>query len=244
MGYGNHRCPCQQIPVYNRARSLVNWEIRWRLTNSSMRAVNPLYLHPLTPEWIPAAVELDQKFLGGLWSADGYQREIDSPNGLLLAISTPKDPRFLEETGDLSPIDEPDPRFFEKTGDLSLLGFGCLWMILDEAHITLLVVDAAYRRQGLGRALVTALLEAARQHGMARATLEVRASNEGAIALYQSFGFKEAGRRKQYYQNPTEDAHILWRSGLQSPDFAEDLRLWKDLIGDRVKWLGPQAVDA
>jgi len=201
-------------------------------------SVKPLYLHPLTSEWIPAAVELDQKCLGGLWSADGYQREVDSPNGLLLALSTPKDLRFLQQTEELSSTNAPEPGGFQKNGDRVLLGFGCLWMILDEAHITLLVVDIAYRRQGLGRSLLLALLGVARQQGMARATLEVRASNGGAIALYQSFGFQEAGRRKQYYQHPPEDACILWCGGLQSADFAKNLCLWKDQVQHQLKARG------
>jgi ribosomal-protein-alanine N-acetyltransferase len=111
-------------------------------------------------------------------------------------------------------------------------------MILDEAHITLLVIDEAYRGQGFGRALLIALLEAARVHDMARATLEVRPSNEAAIALYNSFGFKEAGRRKQYYHAPTEDALILWRSGLQSQEFADNLSLWKEELHDRLHQSG------
>jgi len=201
-----------------------------------------LFFQPLTSKWVQAAVALDQQALGGLWTANGYQREIDSPNGLLFVLSTAFDPLASSRSG---VQDSPDPHLQplqqerdRRVGDQTLLGFGCLWMILDEAHITLLVIDAAYRRQGLGLALLTGLLEAAQYQGMERATLEVRASNEGAIALYTAHGFREAGRRKRYYQNPEEDACILWRGGLQSPTFAAECIGWKQNLGDRLQQNG------
>lgn len=205
-----------------------------------------LFFQPLTSEWVSAAVALDQQALGGLWTANGYQREIDSPNGLLFVLSTALDP-MVSAGAEIQgfPQDLPDPSLKpsqregdHRVGDQTLLGFGCLWMILDEAHITLLVIDAPYRRQGLGQVLLAGLLEAAQYQGMERATLEVRASNEGAIALYTAYGFREAGRRKRYYQNPEEDACILWRGGLQSPSFAAECAAWKQNLGDRLQQNG------
>jgi ribosomal-protein-alanine N-acetyltransferase len=66
------------------------------------------------------------------------------------------------------------------------------------------------RRKGTGRALLTALLE--RLEDDAQITLEVRRTNAGAIALYESFGFRAAGVRRRYYQDNGEDALILWRT--------------------------------
>ena len=78
---------------------------------------------------------------------------------------------------------------------------------------------------------------------MARATLEVRASNERAIALYHHYGFQEAGRRKAYYKNPVEDACILWRKGLQSYEVGEDLTTWQNSARDRRQRWGWEFVD-
>jgi len=103
---------------------------------------------------------------------------------------------------------------------------GCLWGILDEAHITVMAVHPDVKRQGLGQAMLLALLERARLRGLERATLEVKASNQPAISLYQKFGFKVAGTRKGYYQDTGEDALILWLSGLQYPKFQQT---WADL---------------
>ena len=82
--------------------------------------------------------------------------------------------------------------------------------VLGEADMMNLAVSPAYRRQGLGRALVLALCESLRQKMQATVlTLEVRDSNALAAALYASLGFAQIGLRKIYYQHPKEDARIL-----------------------------------
>jgi tRNA threonylcarbamoyl adenosine modification protein YeaZ/ribosomal-protein-alanine acetyltransferase len=87
------------------------------------------------------------------------------------------------------------------------------WIIFDELHINSLAVDSARRRQGLARRLLEyALADAARQGGRT-ATLEVRASNAAARALYEGMGYRVEGVRRDYYQDPREDALILWKRG-------------------------------
>jgi len=97
----------------------------------------------------------------------------------------------------------------------SLLGVGCLWAILEEAHITTLAIEPAQQGQKLGQLLLTGLLLHGYRRGLERATLEVRESNERALKLYQKFDFREAGIRKRYYSDG-ENARILWHSPLQS----------------------------
>ena len=172
-----------------------------------------LQLHPLRVEQLAEVVELDRLCFGGLWTLEGYQRELDSPNSDLLVLSLP----------DALP-DRP-----------SVVGLACLWAILEEAHITLIAVHPDYRHQGLGQFLLFSLLQSARKRGLEWATLEVRASNEKAIALYQKFNFQEVGRRRKYYQDNGEDAILLWCKGLQTPEFAEQLNQWECQIRDRLK---------
>ncbi len=78
-----------------------------------------------------------------------------------------------------------------------------------EADVMNVAVSPAYRRQGIGRALMEALISELSARGMESLTLEVRASNEAAIALYEALGFLQVGRRPNYYQDPKEDALIL-----------------------------------
>ncbi|MBF2019846.1 MAG: ribosomal protein S18-alanine N-acetyltransferase [Hydrococcus sp. C42_A2020_068] len=116
----------------------------------------------------------------------------------------------------------------------SIIGFGCFWAILEEAHITLLMIHPDYQGQGLGQLLLYALLKDACKRKLERATLEVRVSNQVAIFLYKKFGFKVAGRRKNYYQKTGEDALILWRGDLHRPEFSKELEIWHERISTRL----------
>lgn len=78
-----------------------------------------------------------------------------------------------------------------------------------EADVMNVAVAPAFRRQGIGEGLMVALMDALRDKGMESLTLEVRASNSSAIALYDRLGFTEVGRRPNYYIDPGEDALIM-----------------------------------
>lgn len=81
--------------------------------------------------------------------------------------------------------------------------------VLDASDMMNLAVSPDYRRQGIGQALVNALVEHLQQNKVIALLLEVRVSNTPAIALYESLGFEQVGRRPKYYHNPREDALIL-----------------------------------
>ena len=81
--------------------------------------------------------------------------------------------------------------------------------VMDETDMMNVAVHPDFRRQGIAAALVNALVENLKKMGSHCLTLEVRASNAPAIALYEKLGFAEIGRRKNYYRNPQEDALIL-----------------------------------
>lgn len=79
----------------------------------------------------------------------------------------------------------------------------------EESDVMNVAVHPDFRRRGIAEALVNALVEELKAIGSHCLTLEVRASNAPAIALYEKMGFSEIGRRKNYYRNPREDALIL-----------------------------------
>ena len=87
--------------------------------------------------------------------------------------------------------------------------YGGMLYTVDEGQITNIAVRPESRRLGFGRAVTRALLTDAWQNGLDQVTLEVRASNEAAIALYRSLGFCEVGRRPHFYSAPDETAILL-----------------------------------
>jgi ribosomal-protein-alanine N-acetyltransferase len=93
----------------------------------------------------------------------------------------------------------------------------------DQAHVTNVVVAAEHRRRGVARRLLLALAREIIRRGCVAWTLEVRASSEGAQALYRSFGFVPAGVRTRYYDH-SEDAIVMWCHDIDTPAYAARLR--------------------
>ena len=89
------------------------------------------------------------------------------------------------------------------------VGYAGLLVVADEGYITNVAVDPSCRRQGVAAQLLQVFDNFAKGNQLAFLTLEVRPSNAAAIALYEGFGFREVGRRRNYYDLPKEDALIL-----------------------------------
>ena len=100
-----------------------------------------------------------------------------------------------------------------RTFERPVVGFCAFWLVVDEIHINNVAILPELRGQGLGTVLMKRVFEEAAALGAKRATLEVRASNDGARRLYERLGFYVAGTRRGYYSNPVEDALVLWRDG-------------------------------
>lgn len=93
-----------------------------------------------------------------------------------------------------------------------VIGYGGMWIIVDEAHVTNVAVHPDYRGRKVGEAIMLHLITQALMKGALRMTLEVRPSNLPAQKLYQRMGFEAAGRRKGYYTDTNEDAIIMWKT--------------------------------
>jgi len=92
-----------------------------------------------------------------------------------------------------------------------VIGYGGMWHVVTEGHITNIAVSQEERGKGYGRAILEEMIRLAYEKEMIGITLEVRVSNLKAQKLYTSFGFKIEGYRKEYYADTREDALIMWK---------------------------------
>lgn len=115
-----------------------------------------------------------------------------------------------------------------------IVGFTGLWFMLDEAHITAIAVRSNYRRSGIGEGLLISTIELARQLNANIITLEVRASNMVAQALYQKYGFRVVGNRPRYYSDDGEDAVLMRVDGITSGSFQTIFQRLKE--SHRQRW--------
>lgn len=99
-----------------------------------------------------------------------------------------------------------------------VIGYAGLLVMADEGYIANVAVFPEYRRRGVAEQIIQVFCDFAQGNHLAFLTLEVRPSNAPAISLYNSFGFEEVGRRKNYYDLPREDALILTRYFLYEED--------------------------
>lgn len=111
-------------------------------------------------------------------------------------------------------LENPESLFFLSILQSKVVGYVGVWLCIDEAHITTVAVAPELRRNGIGKRLVQHALGEAVKRGAKCSTLEVRASNESAIQLYEKLGFSSVARRKSYYPDNREDAVVMWRYDL------------------------------
>ncbi len=106
-------------------------------------------------------------------------------------------------------------------GDSGVIGYGGLFVVGDDAHITTLAVAPEVRGRQLGKRLMLALVDQALSVGCRHLTLEVRLSNSSAQGLYELFGFAPVGKRKNYYKD--EDALVMWATDIDAADYANQI---------------------
>ena len=103
--------------------------------------------------------------------------------------------------------------------DGGVVGYAGLMLTGDDAHVTTIAVDPAWHRHKIGTRLLLNLAREARDRSARHLTLEVRMSNTGAQALYQKFGFRPAGIRKNYYLETNEDAMVMWADDIDTDGY-------------------------
>ncbi|MDP7470105.1 MAG: ribosomal protein S18-alanine N-acetyltransferase [Dehalococcoidia bacterium] len=115
-----------------------------------------------------------------------------------------------------------------------IVGVVGFWLLYDEAHITTIAVRRSHRRLGLGEMLLHASIEMAVALRARVVTLEVRATNTDAQALYEKYGFHQSGVRRGYYTDNNEDALIMTTDSLESASFRDGFQLLKQELIKRM----------
>lgn len=142
-------------------------------------------VRPLAAPDVAGAAALERRIFSDPWSALSFREMLAAPHAVCLAA---------EHGG-------------------ALVGYAVGTVAADEGEVLNIAVDEAARGRGIGRQLLLALVDRLEMAGARSLFLEVRASNEAAIALYRSQGFRMLGRRKAYYKDPKEDAVTMVRNG-------------------------------
>jgi ribosomal-protein-alanine N-acetyltransferase len=194
-------------------------------------------------EDVSQAVEIEREAFPTQWPPTPFKRELqnrlahylvvytegevwDAPPRRGLSLLLGKLARLL--TGRRAPVQH------DHQDQLFIVGTAGFWRLYDEAHITTIAVRESHRRQGLGELLLHACIEMAVSMRSRVVTLEVRASNHGAQALYEKYGFQRAGVRRGYYTDNNEDAVIMTSEVLDSPSFRERFQGLKQSLARHV----------
>ncbi len=190
-----------------------------------MKTAARLLVRSMKIEDIPQVMEIERESFPTIWPPTAFRRELQqnrlanyivvSEHNTLVDDDAPSAPipgpigRFLGEIKHLVQGDDPAQLPPPQDRPELIVGLVGVWLLPDEAHIVTIATRESHRRQGIGEQLLISAIELAGEMGQPLVTLEVRVSNEPAIALYKKYGFQEVGRRHAYYSDNREDALIL-----------------------------------
>ena len=189
-----------------------------------MRTLLRTQLRPMTADDIAQVADIERESFPSMWPQTAYRRELSNKLARYLVITEERDIAPLQPYqsaglwgtirrivgADVAPDDHD-----------YMLGFIGLWLMVGEAHIVTVAVRERYRRMGIGERLLIAAIELAMDAEQEVATLEVRASNDGAQRLYDKYGFARLGLRKRYYTDNNEDAVIMTTPDLRSAGYGD-----------------------
>lgn len=203
------------------------------------------FIEPMLEEDIVQVQAVERESFDTRWSPTTYRRELrnqaTSRYIVARASHTPPPPRqHLSGTpqrrnGLLSSLFASLFKANLQPNGYPLVGYGGLWLNLDEGHITTIAVALAHRGQGVGELLLNGLIDQALDMGALNLTLEVRVSNIVAQQLYLKYGFQPVGKRIRYYTDNGEDALIMWTDPITTPAYQARLKELRQQLFARLR---------
>jgi [ribosomal protein S18]-alanine N-acetyltransferase len=191
----------------------------------------PYRIEPMRLEDVPTVGAIERMVFTRPWPVDAYNYEL---------LENPKSHYVVARLKQASPKPQKGLKAALRRAmigadlDRSLLGYGGLWMVIDEAHICTLAVHPEWRRRHIGELLLASLIEKAAEQADCCITLEVRVSNLAAQRLYEKYGFNRAGLRKGYYSDNNEDAYIMTTDPVRSAQYQNRFRGLVDILESRL----------
>jgi len=180
-------------------------------------------IHPMKDEDIPQVAEIDHEAFPNEWmfrSHTSYKQDLNNPVARYVVACTELNRQGVQQLPLFKRLfsfnRSPDER---KHIVEYIVGFAGFWLMLKDAHITTIAVRNNYRRIGIGEGLLISIIELSTRLNAHIITLEVRASNEIAQALYKKYGFQTVGRRLRYYSDNGEDAILMNTDNITSASF-------------------------
>jgi [ribosomal protein S18]-alanine N-acetyltransferase len=189
------------------------------------------FIEPMRESDIPRIQEIERQSFSTPWSASTYLRELRATEQCRYIVARssatpprPSGPSIAPRPGWLATVLPGIFRSPTTASPYPVVGYGGLWLTLDEGHITTIATAPEARRRGIGELVLNGLIDAAEDLGAHLLTLEVRISNTVAQALYLKYGFEVRGTRRRYYTDNNEDALIMWAGPINAPAYRHRLR--------------------
>ena len=204
-------------------------------------------MRPMVPGDIPQVMDIERESFPSMWPQTTYKKELENRLArYLVVLEEGKDVQPLADEGGagrgeaarLAPWRRAMRRILRiepgapPTREL-IVGFAGLWLMVGEAHIVTVAVRQSLRR-GIGELLLIASIELALEHKHEVVTLECRASNRAALAMYEKYGFKRVGVRRRYYTDDHEDAVVMTTPSILSASFRQRFESLKE--GYQERW--------
>jgi ribosomal-protein-alanine N-acetyltransferase len=167
-----------------------------------------VFIRPMRVQDIDAVVEIDQRSFNSPWPRQSFEFEVSKSDAAHSWIAE-----------------------INKYGQKKIVGMAVFWLLVDQAHLATIAVHENYRRMGIAGQIIRTALVKLKNLGALSAMLEVREGNLAAQVLYSQFGFKNIGKRANYYRDNGENAILMTLSYIDEGMLERKLDKNSDYIG-------------
>lgn len=200
------------------------------------------FIEPMRESDVLRVQEIERQSFTTPWSASTYIRELRSPEHsryIVARVSRTRPPATTfnaePKRGWLSHLWPMRLTTIAPASPYTVVGYGGIWLTVDEAHITTIASAPEVRGRGVGELVLNGLIDLGQELGAEIMSLEVRISNVVAQNLYLKYGFEARGTRRRYYTDNNEDALIMSTNDIRTQEYQTRLYQLRKLLAERLK---------